>query len=190
LTPRKAGRFRSSQEPPAKRPRPDGAPSLQDRSDPALWHGVLGVSRGAPGYVDDFVAIGEIRGHEAVRAFFRELFGAFPDFTMTVDRVVADDTSAVVQWHAVGTFTGGPFQGIAPTGRWVDVRGVDVMEITDGLIQHNTVYYDGATFARQIGLLPGLGSRADQALLAAFNAKTTLSQWARDRRRRRPSRAR
>ena len=146
------------------------------------------VATGAPGYVDDFVAIGEKRGHDAVRAFFRELFAAFPDFTMTVDRVVADDTSAVVQWHAAGTFTGGPFQGIAPTGRRVDIRGVDVMEIADGLIQHNTIYYDGATFARQIGLLPGLGSRADQALLAAFNAKTTLSQRARDRRRRRPSR--
>jgi hypothetical protein len=107
---------------------------------------------------------------------------------MTVDRVVADDTSAVVQWHAAGTFTGGPFQGITPTGRRADIRGVDVMEITDGLIKH-TIYYDGATFARQIGLLPGLGSRADQALLAAFNAKTTLSQRAR-RRQRRPSRAR
>ena len=32
-----------------------------------------------------------------------------------------------------------------------------VTEIADGLIQHNTIYYDGATFARQIGLLPGLG---------------------------------
>ena len=46
-----------------------------------------------------------MRGHEAVRAFFRELFAAFPDFTMTVNRVVADDSSAVVQWHAAGTFT-------------------------------------------------------------------------------------
>jgi hypothetical protein len=95
---------------------------------------------------------------------------------MTVDRIVADDTSAVVQWHAAGTFTGGPFQNIVPTGRRVDLRGADVMEIADGLVQHNTIYYDGATFARQIGLLPALGSRADQAMLAAFNAKTTLSQ--------------
>ena len=61
------------------------------------------------------------------------------------------------------------------------------MEIADGLIQHNTISYDGVTFARQIGLLPGPGSRADQAMLAVFNAKTTLSQRARDRRRRRPS---
>jgi steroid delta-isomerase-like uncharacterized protein len=149
------------------------------------------VATGAPGYVDDFVAIGEIRGHDAVRAFFRELFAAFPDFTMTVGRIVADDSTAVVQWKATGTFTGsGSFQGIAPTGRPVEIRGVDVMEIADGLVQHNTIYYDGATFARQIGLLPGLGSRADQAMLAAFNAKTTLSQRARDRRRRRPPRAR
>src|ERR1700729_199242 len=81
------------------------------------------VATGAPGYVDDFVAIGEIRGHEAVRAFFRELFAAFPDFTMTVDRVVADDTTAVVQWHAAGTFTGGPFPGIAPTGGPGGTRG-------------------------------------------------------------------
>jgi ketosteroid isomerase-like protein len=55
------------------------------------------VATGAPGYVDDFVAVGEIRGHDAVRAFFRELFAAFPDFTMTVDKIVADDTAAVVQ---------------------------------------------------------------------------------------------
>jgi len=148
------------------------------------------VAAGAPDSVDDFVAIGEIRGHDAVRAFFRELFAAFPDFTMTVDKMVADDTAAVVQWHAAGTFTGGPFQGIAPTGRRVEVRGVDVMEIADGLVQHNTIYYDGATFARQIGLLPGLGSRADRALLAAFNAKTTLSQRIRDRRRGRSTRTR
>ena len=143
------------------------------------------VATGAPGYVDDFVAIGEIRGHDAVRAFFRELFAAFPDFTMTIDRIVADDTVAVVQWHAAGAFTGGPFQGIAPTGRRAEIRGVDVMEVADGLVQRNTIYYDGATFARQIGLLPGLGSRADRAMLATFNAKTTLSQRVRDRRRRR-----
>jgi steroid delta-isomerase-like uncharacterized protein len=148
------------------------------------------VAAGAPDSVDDFVAIGEIRGHDAVRAFFRELFAAFPDFTMTVDKMVADDTTAVVQWHAAGTFTGGPFQGIAATGRRVEVRGVDVMEIADGLVQHNTIYYDGATFARQIGLLPGLGSRADQAMLATFNAKTTLIQRIRDQLQRRSSRTR
>ena len=132
------------------------------------------VACGAPDYVDDFVAIGEFRGREAVRGFFHELFAAFPDFAMTVERIVADDTSAVVQWHAVGSFTGGPFLGIRATGRPVDLRGVDVMEIADGLVRHNTIYYDGASFARQVGLLPGQGSRGDRYLLSAFNAATTI----------------
>jgi steroid delta-isomerase-like uncharacterized protein len=134
------------------------------------------VALGAPGYIDDFVAIGEIRGPGGVRDFFRGLFAAFPNFAMTVDRIVADESSAVVQWHATGTFTGGAFQNILPTGRGVEIRGVDVMEISGGLIQHNTIYYDGATFARQVGLLPPQGSRADRALISAFNAKTKLRQ--------------
>ena len=142
------------------------------------------VATGAPGYVDDFVALGEVRGHQAIRAFFTELFAAFPDFEMTVDRIVADETSAAVQWHATGTFTGGPFQGILPTGSRVEIRGADIMEISGGLVQHNTIYYDGASFARQIGMLPAQGSRADRALVSAFNVKTELGQRWRDARRR------
>ncbi len=141
------------------------------------------VAVGAPGYVDDFVAIGEVRGREAIRAFFSEVFAAFPDLTMTVDRSVADEKSAAVQWHVVGTFTGGSFQGILPTGHRVEIRGTDVMEVAEGLVQHNTIYYDGAAFARQIGMLPSQGSRTDRALIAAFNAKTRLSQRYQDFRR-------
>ena len=132
------------------------------------------VALGAPGYVDDFVAIGELRGRDAIRDFFRETFAAFPDFAMTVDKIVADENSAVVQWHLSGTFSGGSFQGVRPTGRRVELRGVDVLEIADGLIQRNTVYYDGASFARQIGLLPSQGSRADRAMISAFNAVTRV----------------
>ena len=145
------------------------------------------IAHGAPGWVDDFVAIGEFRGLQAIRAFFSEVFAAFPDFELTVDNIVADENSAVVQWHAAGTFTGAPFQGIAPTGRRVEIRGADVMEIADGLIQHNTIYYDGATFARQVGLLPRPGSRADQALITAFNAKTSLTRRYRNLRRPTPA---
>ena len=36
----------------------------------------------------------------------------------------------------------------------------------------NTIYWDGAEFARQVGLLPAQGSLADRLLLRAFNAQT------------------
>jgi steroid delta-isomerase-like uncharacterized protein len=129
--------------------------------------------------VDDFVAIGEFRGKPTIRRFFDELLAAFPDFEMTVDRIVGDRSTAVVQWHAAGSFSGGKFQGIEPTGKHVEIRGVDVMEITDGLVRHNTIYYDGASFARQIGLLPCTGSGTDKAMLSVFNTVTRLRRAAR-----------
>jgi steroid delta-isomerase-like uncharacterized protein len=126
--------------------------------------------------VDDFVAIGEFRGRLAIRRFFDELLAAFPDFDIAVDRIVGDDSAAVVQWHAAGTFSGGKFQGIEPTGKRVQIRGVDVMEFAEGRYVHNTIYYDGASFARQIGMLPRAGSVTEKATLAAFNATTRLRQ--------------
>ena len=73
-----------------------------------------------------------------------------------------------------GTFNGAPFQGIRASGRRVEIQGVDVIEVRDGLQFRNSIYYDGASFARQVGMLPPLGSRADRALLALFNARTRL----------------
>jgi steroid delta-isomerase-like uncharacterized protein len=126
--------------------------------------------------VDDFVAIGEFRGRPAIRRFFDELLAAFPDFDIAVDRIVGDDSAAVVQWHAAGTFSGGKFQGIEPTGKHVEIRGVDVMEFAEGRYVHNTIYYDGASFARQIGMLPRSGSVTEKATLFGFNASTRLRQ--------------
>jgi steroid delta-isomerase-like uncharacterized protein len=136
--------------------------------------------------VDDFVAIGEVSGKVAIRGFFEELLAAFPDFVITVGRILADEEAAVVQWRSVGTFSGGPFQGIEPTGRHVEIRGVDVMEIAGGLVRHNTIYYDGASFARQIGMLPRAHSTADRTMMSTFNAVTRvrhrLAKYVADRR--------
>jgi steroid delta-isomerase-like uncharacterized protein len=124
--------------------------------------------------VDDFVAIGRFDGKPAIHKFFEELLTAFPTFEVAVERIVGDDAAAVVQWKASGDFTGGPFQGVEPTGKYVEIRGIDAMEINDGTVRHNTIYYDGAAFARQVGILPRAGSTMDRAMLSAFNAATRL----------------
>lgn len=132
----------------------------------------------------DFVVLGPIVGKTAAQAFFVELFAAVPDLQFDILRVMnADDGTAVGQWQLQGTFSGGRFQGIDPTGRRVDIRGVDIMEFDNGVLRRNTVYYDGLTFARQIGLLPAEGTPADRALLSAFNGLTRVKQKARQRRR-------
>lgn len=52
------------------------------------------------------------------------------------------------------------------------MRGVDCMEFEGGLLRHNVIYYDGAGFAREVGLLPAQGSGAEKAMTGAFNALT------------------
>jgi steroid delta-isomerase-like uncharacterized protein len=135
--------------------------------------------------VDHFIALGmSVRGKDALAEFFRELFVAFPDWVLTIEQTVDDgDSRVVVQWTAAATFDGGPWQGIAPTGSKVTVRGVDVMSLDRaGKVERNTVYYDGAGFARQIGMLPREGSTADRAVLAAFNAATKVKARVRNQR--------
>jgi steroid delta-isomerase-like uncharacterized protein len=124
--------------------------------------------------VADFVPLGPLRGTDEIVAFFRELFQAVPDLETTVTRVVAGETQAAVEWRMTGHFTGGPFQGVDPTGRRVDLRGLDLLEIADGEIVGNTAYYDAMTFARQIGLMPPENSSAENAMKSTFNAATKL----------------
>jgi steroid delta-isomerase-like uncharacterized protein len=131
--------------------------------------------------VEDFVALGEFKGKDKVGAFFSELFSAAPDMQFTINRIVGgDDRIAVGEWSLNGTFNGGPFQGLEPTGRHVELRGVDVMEFDEGRLRRNTIYYDGLGFARQVGMLPREGSAADRAMTSSFNALTKARKGLRD----------
>jgi hypothetical protein len=97
-----------------------------------------------------------------------------PDLRLSVERITADDRVAAVQWRASGTFSGGPFQGIEPTGRRIELRGIDCLEVVDGKVMRNTSVYDGAAVARGMGLLPPEDSGADRAMRAGFNTVTKL----------------
>jgi len=123
---------------------------------------------------DRFLAVGTFSGPDAIVAFFGELFAAVPDARLEVRRVVSDGDLAVVEWTMRGTFNGSSSQGIRPTRKRVEIEGVDVVEVRDGLQYRNSIYYDGATFARQIGMLPQLGSSANRAMLALFNLRARL----------------
>ena len=122
----------------------------------------------------DSVPLGVFRGPDAVRRLYQEMFAAMPDLRTTVERITADDRVAAVQWRASGTFSGGPFQGIEPTGRQIEVRGIDSLEVEDGKILRNTSVYDGAAVARGMGLLPAEDSGADRAMRAGLNTVTKL----------------
>ena len=120
--------------------------------------------------IEDIVPVGVVRGPEEVKAYFTELFAAVPDAEMTVERVLAQDDDVLVQWRMSGTFDGGPLMGVDPTGRRIELRGLDWLEVQGDKIVRNTAFADGAALARGMGLLPPQGSAAEKAMFGAFNA--------------------
>ena len=128
----------------------------------------------SPEGVDDILPLRILRGPNAIRACLHELFTAVPDMRFTVERVTADEKVAAVQWRSTGTFSSGTFEGLEPPGRRIELRGIDCLEVVDGKIVHNTGVFDGAAFARQVGLLPPEDSGTDRAIRAGFNTVTKL----------------
>jgi steroid delta-isomerase-like uncharacterized protein len=144
----------------------------------SIRHGDAGPQR--RWYADDAVidVHGVLAGatREELIAYFEELWGAFPDFRFEVLDLVATEDTAVAQWRITGTFAGpGTFQGIAPTGARVDLRGVDVIRVRDGRIVRNDAYTDNLTVAEQLGLLPPQGSPAQARMTQAVNARTRVA---------------
>ena len=132
--------------------------------------------------VADIVPLGVLRGREEITALFRELFAAVPDLETTVTRLVAGEREAAVEWRMSGHFTGAAFQGVEATGRRVELRGFDLLEVEDGKNVTITAYYDGMSFARQIGLMPPQDSGAVRAMKSAFNAATRVRRAVAERR--------
>jgi predicted ester cyclase len=70
-------------------------------------------------------------------------------------------------WTMEGTFRG-PLDppGFAPTGRRMKVGGIDLWHMRDGRIADYRAFYDMNDVARQLGLLPVPGSRAERMTVA------------------------
>jgi predicted ester cyclase len=131
--------------------------------------------------IDELVPVGIFRGPDEIRDYFREVFGASTDSVFEVEDMITEGRKVVVRWRMWGTFDGKPFMDIEPTGRRFEIRGADCLEVERGKIVRNTAFYDGAEFARQIGMLPPRDSSGERAMKQAFNAATKLRSAVRER---------
>jgi predicted ester cyclase len=139
----------------------------------ANWH---------PEGIQDWVPLGIFRGHAEMRELFSGLFASMPDGQMAMEGHLADERRCIINWRLRGVNEGAPFMGIEPTGREIELRGVDIMEVEDGLVVRNTVYYDGAAFARGLGMLPPQDSAAEKFMVGTFNGVTKLRRAIAERR--------
>ena len=118
----------------------------------------------------------DVTAPDGVRGFIGGLLDAFPDMRFEVITMTTQEDRCAVQWRLSGTFAGpGALSGIEPTGHPVQLEGLDLLTISEGLIRSNDAFPDSIALARQIGVMPPQGSTADQRLTSAFNAKTRLT---------------
>src|SRR5437764_4642910 len=114
------------------------------------------------------------RGADEIAAYFEEAFRALPDFHMEVLAIAEQGDDVFVHWRLTGTHLG-RLQGIEPTGKRVEIDGMDHFVLRDGTVISNFVVFDQMQYALQLGLLPAPDSKADRAVKGAFNARTKLA---------------
>ena len=93
------------------------------------------------------------------RQFWSAWFEAFPEMDFEVTRTIAAEEVVVMQWVFTAINDGPISPPIAeltlpPTGKPIKFRGVSIFDLSDGLIQQESMYIDFATFWAELGVTP------------------------------------
>ena len=104
----------------------------------------------AANVADDFVndhtsALGSgCTGRDEYRRRLPGFLGSFPGLRYEVEAVIGDGPVVAVPYRMTATPAEGP----------VELRGVMVIEVRDGLVARRTDYWDSLTYLRQTGQTP------------------------------------
>jgi predicted ester cyclase len=101
---------------------------------------------------------GTFEGRAAIREFSRRDIAAFPERTVAMDVIVEQGDTIADEFTFVAMNTG-PFvmpdgTELPPTGKRVEVKGMELLQMRDGKIAAHHMYWDSMAVIRQLGLLP------------------------------------
>jgi steroid delta-isomerase-like uncharacterized protein len=93
----------------------------------------------------DFVAHdlpgGLVDGCGALKAFRRQVHIGFPDQTLTIEDLIAEDDRVAARLTAVGTHLG-EFRGMPATGRRITAEVFDIVRVAEGKIAERWTMFD------------------------------------------------
>ncbi len=112
-------------------------------------------------YADDAVQRmhdGTFEGPDAIRDRLARDLAAFADANYVVESFVGEDDMFADEWTFTGTNTG-PLRlpdgtEVPATGRRVEIKGMELVELRDGKIVVDNLYYDFLAAIAQLGLVP------------------------------------
>ena len=92
-------------------------------------------------------------GYEDAKAVLPTLRAGFPDLRFRIDSVVCDGDRVVMRLNMEGSHKG-EFQGIAPTGKRVNLGCLVELMCRDGKIVEDRPYFDRLGMLEQLGVIP------------------------------------
>jgi predicted ester cyclase len=97
----------------------------------------------SPDFVDHSPA-GRSPDRDGFRQGIIELYQALPDLKTEIEDLVIDTArqTVAVRWSATGTHCG-PLLGKAPTSRWLELRGIEIIRIANGQVYERWGEWDG-----------------------------------------------
>jgi len=90
-----------------------------------------------------------LRGRERVERYYGEWFTAIPDFRVILAGLIADGNQVAVEFTFQGTHEG-PLLDLPARGGRVGVRAVAMLQLLNGKIHEQRLYYDMATLMCQV----------------------------------------
>jgi len=105
----------------------------------------------SPNFVDHNPMPGQEPGVQGIKELFNMFMGAFPDFNLKIEELVAERDLVVALTSGTGTHKG-ELMGAAPTGKKVTFKGIDMIRIRDGKATDVWHYGDDLMVMAQIGV--------------------------------------
>src|SRR5262245_61649583 len=112
-------------------------------------------------YAEDAVQLmpdGTFEGRSVIRDRLAKELTAFSDVHHRFISYVEEDDAFADEWIFVGTHIGPLLlpdgTELAPTGKRVEVRDMELVKLRDGKIVVDNLYYDNLAVAAQLGVLP------------------------------------
>lgn len=92
------------------------------------------------------------RGPEGEKKRVTLYRNAFPDIRLTIEDIIAEGETVVARWSCRGTHKG-DLNGIAPTGKQVNITGVSIARFTNGKMFEGFVNWDALGLMQQLGVV-------------------------------------
>jgi steroid delta-isomerase-like uncharacterized protein len=108
----------------------------------------------APDFIEnEQLPPGMPQGREGVEMITTMLHTGLPDFSATIEDIIAEDDRVMVRMTWSGTQTG-EFMGLPPSGKAMSVAIIDIFRLAEGTIVEHWGVMDMMGMMQQLGAMP------------------------------------